>query len=373
MKKILAIFILLFAACRQSYTPPIHSTNNSYLVVEGFINNGQDSTYITVTHTFKLIDTSYVTPELHAQLTVEGKDNSSYPLKEWGNGQYGATSLVLNKALQYRLHIKTSNGKEYASEYVDLKSSPPIDSVSFRRTRQGVEIDANSHDPQSASHYYRWDYVETWEFHSVYGTDIQYLNHMIVPLFPNPYYTCWKYAANTNILLTSTTKLASDVVSQFPLVAIPENSWIISVRYSILVKQYVLTPEAYNFWLTLQKNTEQIGSIFSPQPTALTGNVHNLADSSETVIGFISAGTLQKQRIFITPGQIPNWRPGNYEDPCPIINIPKDSLEYFLGNGSSLPLGFDGGSSSFPRYDVSGASCVDCTLTGTNIKPLFWP
>jgi hypothetical protein len=374
MKKIIPIFLLISIGCKESYVPPVHSSNKSYLVVEGFINNGQDSTYISLTHTFTLNDTGVVTPELHAKLTVEGKDNSSYPLSEWGNGKYGATSLALNNSLQYRLRIRTAAGKVYLSDFVDLKPSPPIDSISWKRTGDGVQIYANTHDPQSASHYYRWDYQETWEFHSVYYTYLQWVNDQIQPLSPDPYYTCWKYASSTSVLLSSSTKLATDEIYQYPIELIPTNSWMISVRYSILVKQYVLTTDAYNYWSDLQKNTEQIGSIFSPQPFAEKGNIHNVADTSEQVVGFLSAGTLQKQRIFITPGQIPNWQPGTYED-CNETNIPPDSLVFFLHAGNNLPIDQienPPGSGKY-RYDIAATSCINCTLIGTLAKPSYWP
>jgi hypothetical protein len=373
MKKIVVILIFFSGACKQAYDPPVHSTNNSYLVVEGFINNGPDSTFINLTHTFKLDDTSSVTPELHAQLTVEGKDNSSVPLAEWGGGQYGAPSLALNNALQYRLHIRTAAGKEYVSDYLDLKTSPPIDSISWQKTTGGVQIYANSHDPQNASHYYRWDYHETWEFHSAYFASIQYVNHKIQSLYPNPYYTCWRHGGSTNILLGSSTKLAADEISLAPLVLIPNGSWELGIRYSILVRQYVLTVDAYNFWQQMQKNTEQIGSIFSPQPSEGKSNLHAVKDSTEQVIGFVSAGTLRQQRIFITPDQIPNW---NSESifACTEQSIPTDSLEYFLGGDfADKPVDQAQSNGGPLRYNISSSVCVDCTLTGTNIKPPFWP
>ncbi|HEY4063961.1 MAG TPA: DUF4249 domain-containing protein [Puia sp.] len=372
MKKIFFISLLISIGCKQAYTPPLHDANDDFLVVEGFINNGQDSTYIYLTHTFTLQDTGQVTPELHAQLTVEGKDNSSYPLQEWGSGQYGVTSLTLNNALQYRLHIKTSKGKEYVSDFLTLKPSPPIDSISWARTKDGVQIYANTHDPQKASTYYRWEYQQTWEFHSAYYTVLQYVGDSLEPLYTDPYYTCWKYANSSSVLVTSTNKLAKDEVYQFPLVLIPSNSWIISVRYSILVKQYVLTEDAYTYWSDLQKNTEQIGSIFSPQPFAPPkSNIHNVADTSEQVIGFLSAGTLQRQRIFITPDQVPDWKPGGY-DVCIEFDIPEDSLHYYLYQHRWEPINPIQVSLFETRYNISGADCVDCRLIGTTAKPSFW-
>jgi hypothetical protein len=367
------LLFLLFATCKESYIPPVISTGNSYLVVEGFINNGADTTRINLTHTFKLADTAVVVPELHAQVFVEGKSGGAYPLAEQGKGLYIAPGLSLSPAQQYRLHIRTNAGKEYASDFVDLKASPPIDSINWVSDNKGFQLYVNTHDPQNASRYYRWDIAETWEFHAVYQSILKYENGLILPRFPDTIYTCWQNNIPSTILLASSAKLAQDVIYRFPLTLLPPNSWKISVRYSLLLKQYVLTPEAYNFWQQLQKNSEQVGSIFSAQPSEARGNIHNLADSSEQVIGYISAGTMRQQRIFITPYDIPDWRLSFYSDGCEEQNIPQDSLKYFLEDGGALPLEVASNVGGYFRYWISGKYCADCTQVGTNKKPYFWP
>jgi hypothetical protein len=378
MVVILSALVMLWQRCREAYVPPVAATNQSLLVVEGFINNGPDTTTISLTHTYNVgvDDTTHIPPELHAKVTVEGRDNSSFVLAEAGNGLYEAPGLSLNNAMQYRLHIKTSAGKDYASDYVDLKPSPPIDSINWGQLAGGVEICVNSHDPRNASHYYRWDYQETWEFNSVYYSHEQYMRDTVFPWINDSFYTCWKSDKSTSTLLGTTTSLSQDQITLAPLVLIPQNSWMISVRYSILVRQYVLTADAYNFWLALQKNTEQLGSIFSPQPSESPGNIHNTADTSEQVLGYISAGTLQSERFYITPDEIPGWSHGYQPDHCFILSIPDnpDSLRFYLGQQPYLPVQVTPG--TFPpltRWDIAPTACVDCTIIGTNNKPSFWP
>jgi hypothetical protein len=366
--------LLIGPACREAYVAPVVSTNTHFLVVEGFINNGSDSTLFNLTRSFKLDDTSSLQPELHAQVDVEGKDNSSFPLTEIGNGQYGVASLGLNNAIQYRLHIRTSAGKDYLSDFVDLKVSPPIDSINWKRTDSGLQIYANTHDPQAASRYYRWEYQQTWQFNSIFYSTEKYNGLILVPRV-NDFYTCWKSANSSGILLASTAKLSQDVIAEYPLVLIPPDSWLISLKYSILVKQYTLSAEAYQFWSDLQKNSEQLGSIFSPEPFQTKGNIHAVGDSSEMVIGYISAGTSRQQRIYIVPYDIPNWGFGSYQVGCRVFSTPnvKDSLEFYLAGFTYLPIGptMNGGNAN-ARFDYALSSCIDCRLTGTTIKPLFW-
>jgi uncharacterized protein DUF4249 len=362
-----ALVLLGSIRCKQAYDPPVISSPTSYLVVEGFINNGPDSTYYTLSHTFALSDTATSTPELHAQVTVQGKDNSSYTLTEIGNGVYGAPLSGLNNAVQYRLHILTTTGKEYASDYVEMKVSPPIDSVSWTRSDQGVQIYDNTHDPQGNSRYYRWSYQETWQFNSTYFSTVAYTNGQFTT-FNDTFYTCWQSQPSTSILLGSSAQLAQDRIQSAPLVMIPMGDWRLSVLYSIMVNQYVLTPDAYTWWQSLQRNTEQIGSIFGVQPSTTGGNIHNLADSTELVLGYVSGGTLAKQRIYITAAQVSPW---DYNPECTLFSSPPDSVAYYLYAGFYLVAQIQVGSSV--RYDMSFGSCVNCTILGVNHKPSFWP
>jgi hypothetical protein len=79
----------------------------------------------------------------------------------------------------------------------------------------------------------------------------------------------------------------------------------LSVLYSIFVRQYALTEDGYNFLSLMQSNTESLGTIFDPQPSQLKGNIQCLTNPNEPVVGYVSAGTVQQQRIFISRNQLP--------------------------------------------------------------------
>jgi hypothetical protein len=371
-KALLLITLCFSLGCKQTYQPPTIANPPDYLVVEGFINtNPGDSTVFNLSRTVKL-DTNLYAPETGATVTVEGSDNSSQKLNEIAIGTYRAILPGLNYSTSYRLHIVTASGKQYASDYVTLVPGPPIDSISWRRLENppntGIQIYANTHDPQNATHYYRWDYTETWEFHSPYVANVQYVPGIgIVPYYNNTTSVCWHTRQATSIVLGTSAQLSQDLIYEAPVVLVPFNSQQITVRYSILVKQYGLTKDAFAWWQLLQKNTEQIGSIFGVQPSANKGNIHCLTDTAEQVLGFVSGGGVRSQRIFITNAQVQPW---DYVSGCideKIANDP-DSLKFWIG------IGFLPWASEYPPpiVHMSYKTCVDCTLTGTNIRPSFW-
>src|SRR5258706_7732400 len=99
MKRTCYILILLitlfFNSCRELYEPPVKSLPDSFLVVEGVLNAGQDSTIIHLSRTFNLAQRATVKTENNAQLIVEGKDNTTALLLGRGNGKYVSANLNL--------------------------------------------------------------------------------------------------------------------------------------------------------------------------------------------------------------------------------------------------------------------------------------
>ncbi len=169
--KTMLLITIIFAGCRKPYNPPAIGVPNNYLVVEGVINSGTDSTIIKLSRTVNLSSNVTINPEPNAILTVESDQNSIYPLVETNTGYYTSTGLNLDNTRNYRLRIKTASNQQYLSDFVPVKVTPPIDSIGFNIVNiggTGIQIYANTHDPNNNTRYYRWDYDETWQFHSFY-------------------------------------------------------------------------------------------------------------------------------------------------------------------------------------------------------------
>jgi hypothetical protein len=133
MMKMLLILTFLTATygCRKAYSPRAIISSANYLVVEGMINTGQDSTVFKLSRTARINASTTIIPENGAQVTIEGKNNASYPLTELSTGRYGSATLGLDSTQQYRVRIKTADGKEYLSDMVQSRATPPIDSIGF--------------------------------------------------------------------------------------------------------------------------------------------------------------------------------------------------------------------------------------------------
>jgi hypothetical protein len=365
-RPLLLLGCALASGCTQTYTPPAIAHPATSLVVEGFIDGGPDSTYFDLTHTYPLDSTSNPPPELGAGITIEGSDNSSYTLGEIGGGLYGIQLPGLQPAATYRIHIRTTSGKEYASDFVPVVTNPPIDSINWVRVPSGLNIYANTHGTSGTTPYFRYQYAETWKFYSAFFATLQYSNGAFVNYSPNTIDSCWKSDISTRIILASSTQLAQNEIYEAPLVFIPLAAQQLSVKYSILVTQYALSKDAYAWWSILQNNTENIGSIFGVQPSVDQGNIHCLTDSTEQVIGYVSAGTTQSKRIFISEDQVFPW---DFISPCLLDSCPTDQMGAYYTTGF-LPVQWE--TQTHSALYIGWKTCVDCTLTGTNVQPPFW-
>jgi len=260
----------------------------------------------------------------------------------------------------------------------------------------GLNVYVNTHDPKNSTHYYRWEYQETWIIQSVYYSSYKSNGDTVLTrdLVHDNIYQCWKSDTSSNVFLGTSAKLANDVIFENPLIFISSTSEKFTSKYSVLVKQYALTSDAFNFWLNLQKNTEKIGSIFDAQPSEIQGNIHSVTDPSEPVIGYISVGSTASRRIFIERRTLPSWEPAPYDAYCSIYpncclydfkdilgNVHNQVDEYmnpnFHENNGPYFIPIDAirpnpGGPILGFTTTSIPDCVDCTTRGTNKQPDFW-
>ncbi|MDB5016927.1 MAG: hypothetical protein JWQ84_1759 [Mucilaginibacter sp.] len=385
--------LTLIIGCKKTYNPVVTATNYNYLVIEGSINTGQDSTIITLSRTVTIASQTALNPELAAQVSVENNQSNVYLLKEMGKGRYAIPALNLDTLHKYRLRVKTSDGKEYLSDYVTILNAPPIDTISYSAQSNGLNIYSATHDPTNKIKYYRWDYQETWQFHSTYFSYFKSNGDTVLArdLVNDNVYSCWQSDTSSTILLGSTAKLSRDIIVDNPITFIASTAEKLGTKYSILVKQYALTADAYSFYQNIKKNTEQLGSIFSAQPSEIPGNIHCITNLSEPVIGYISAGAVSSKRIFITNRQLPNWLPVN---PYPNCILDTALYEYFPPGSKGPPINQVNEFINFKKaignilipvssltqlfspkiigYTAAQRECVDCTIRGTNKQPAFW-
>lgn len=366
----------LLIQCRRPYDPPAIQAANNYLVVDGFINiAGNGITRFNLNRSVNLNDTTTTgTPVTGATFTILGSNGSSYPLVDTNNtGVYASAPQSLDITQQYSIAITTSDGQKYSSDPVPCKQTPAIDSVWWRQPGD-LDINVTTHDPANNTRYYRYDYIQTWQHDAELQSVWTVINGMITASdSSNQTFECWSTDSSGEVLLATSSGLSQDLISGYTVNVIPNGDPRLAIGYSILVRQYALTEDAYNYWQLIQKTTDNVGTLFDVQPTQLTGNIHCTTTPSQPVIGYITATTMQQQRLSILQQSLNNWP----------INEPGNSCDTMLvqGNAGTTLIWPNLGAYWWPYYFdlnsnliVGSRFCLDCTYSGgTNIRPSFWP
>ncbi len=385
------LFMLLafvFNSCTETY-PLLTNTFEEDLVVEATITNELKTQEIKISKTSKFENTT-TTAETGAVVYITDNASNRYNFAEQSGTYISESEFQAVPGREYRLNIKTSNGKSYQSTVETMSPINPINdlniAVETKDTITGVSIKVNSYDPKNSSKYYRFEYEETykiitphWSFNTAVVIPAKNAeSNPQINLIPNSLNTriCYGSKKSTDIILTTTAELAEDRLN-FPIRFISNKNYIISYRYSILVRQYIENLAAYSFYETLNKMSGSESVLSPKQPGFLNGNLKSVSNPNEKVIGFFDVASVSSKRVYFNyldlfPGQaIPPY----------YIKCPVESVLFCFGlplcNGNALATALENHSMTYSHQDgityyIYPAPCGDCTTFASNIKPLFW-
>lgn len=369
-----SLIMLIICACQKPYNPkPVKNTPN-ILVVEGVIDPSADSTIFKLSRTVQINAKTSLSPELGAVVNVEDDQNGVYPIPEIGSGTYAFPGLKLDIARKYRLRIRANDGLEYLSDFVPVKVTPPIDSVGFTILKDSLQVYVSTHDPTDKTRYYRWSFDETWLFHAFAASEYISTGYSLVERsIDQQIYFCYASSFSPTIVLGTSDKLSHDIIYQNPLTLIKGSSEKIEREYSVLVRQYAITPEALTYWGNVKRNSDQVGGIFGVQPSEITGNIHCTTNPATPVIGYISASTVSTKRVFLGNSSLPRaWQP-TYPYACNIDSIKKNIQETLINLPvSEFTITYIGSFFAPKGYTATSRDCADCTIRGTTQQPSFW-
>ncbi|MES2730244.1 MAG: DUF4249 domain-containing protein, partial [Bacteroidota bacterium] len=131
---VLFLLLVLLSRCIEPYLPQEITSADNYLVVDALLELGNDSLTVRLSRTQQVTPKSAAAtglPESQAKVSLEGDQGSRFVFVETSKGTYQMSTPALKEAEQYRLSINTSASKEYSSEYVPVKKSPPIDELTY--------------------------------------------------------------------------------------------------------------------------------------------------------------------------------------------------------------------------------------------------
>jgi len=386
-----ACFVLALTGsvgCVEPYVPAVLNAPTKILVVDGFI-NGNGRSIFKLSRTANLAATATPAVEKGARVAIADETGRQYSLAELAgaSGTYRSDSLLLAPNHQYQVRIATA-GVNYASDLVPLKVTPLIGKLNWKLAGDQVQVQLSTRDPAAQTRYYRWSYIETWQFTAAYVSRLEYFPHPLpghsnIGLRTTPIYTCWRTERPTTIKQSTTAQLSQDALTDYGLFTVPANAERVKIRYSVLVRQYAQTAEEFAYYELLRKNTEAVGTVNDPLPSQLTGNVHRVDVAGEPVLGYVGAHTVQQQRLFIDRSELPFRNDWEYDSPykaCTASNLyfcDKNGCDYegivrILSQPDNVVLNDIGDPDFGLGYSAATVECADCRTRGSSTKPSFW-
>ena len=364
------------------------------LVVEASITNEEKIHEIKLSRSYRFEDDG-PTPETNAIVKI-ASSNGDILFEETENGKYASLSAF--KAMPnsaYVLQIVTSDGRSYKSNETVLTQETQIDNLyAIRETNDdgvnGMSIYIDTFDATGNSMYYRYEYEETYKIIAPLWVDEDLVvvadewPDCFVELVPRPYTrVCYNTVSSIDNIQGATVGLSEDRLTRFLVREISSDNYILSWRYSILVRQYVQSQEAYTYFETLSEFAGD-GSLFSQnQPGFISSNIRSESNSEEKVLGFFEVSSVSSKRIFFNyEDYYPNEPQPPYASSCLEIS-PEIDLGHPADLCGPLLVLIEGGTvlyyreNEFPSlregpYYVVPAECGDCTRLGTITVPDFW-
>jgi hypothetical protein len=391
------ILLLLFVyGCVEEIDLTEELSFEDTLVIEANITDESKEQVIAMSRSYRFEDEG-ANPETNASVSISANEGKIYSFTESDSrpGLYVSDEVFkAEPGVDYRLFVTTSSGASYTTPPVQLPQSSKIDRVYGSREVNSIgtellAIKVDSYDPTRSSNYYRYEYEETykiiapnWVNREFVILQDEYGNDLAFPGFETRSIDekeCYNTDISNSIIQTSTTELNEDRVSGFAVRNIASDNPVLSHRYSILVRQYVQSLEAFSYYDLLNQLSASGNALTQIQPGFIASNIFSTTDRDEKVLGFFDVSSVAEERIFF-----------NYEDFFPGEPLPP----YFVScrisappiatmSGTPLKDAIQAGLVKYLQdhqppepnvgpFDVVPTPCGDCTVLGQTDPPEFW-
>ena len=276
----------------------------------------------------------------------------------------------------YKIRVITSDGNVYESDYETLNPGIEVDSLYYDiedkvdnmtgESYTGIQFFLDVKAGEDDSRYFRWRIDETYEYTSFAPISYFYMDDGHTPILPaDPWavYRCWQGGEISGLFQSSTMNLFQNEKKRIHLNYVSALTERLRIKYSLQVKQYTLSEDAYNYFEQNRLATEEADGLYTRQPRQPITNIVNVDDESERVLGYFWVSTQTSQRVFVPwieemevlAEECAYWEYSDLED----------------GEGPFPIYLFDDKNSG--KLYVSSRDCFDCTRRGgSNTKPDYW-
>jgi len=371
------IFIFVFfVGCKEEFTLDLQNYN-PVIVINGYMTDDIGPYEVNISLSSAVNQYKYI-PYSGCSVFIMDDQGNEEMLYEVESGVYRTSELGMQgiPGNCYSLYIETPEGNKYKSDFQKLSKAVEIDSVYAKLNYElveyypfelpGYQFYVNTPKSENENDYLLWRMEETYEYTANYHLYAIYNGQLNFDIREyDDYYRCWM-TQNVNYFYTATTeKLTEPRINKQPLHFVGTDSKRLQVKYSLLLKQYSINKNAYNYWKNIEKQYSEENFLVANQPYNIKGNIENVDDPNEIVFGYFTVGAVRQKRIFVDSPDVPF-----YYMFCSINEDYKEAYAMLAKRGNPHPF-------YIVRVgEVEGAvaeGCIDCRKENSTInKPDFW-
>ena len=340
MKKSWLLLLFLFACGINSCIDPLEldtASNASRLVVDGQITNepGPYTVRLSISKPYASYADSWDAVVTGASVVVADDEGHEEQLTETKPGFYQTSPGGIQGQIgnTYTLRIKTKDGKAYTSVPELLMPVPAIDTIYTEVRRQQVlntagneetayivEVYVDAREPGDTKNYYRWQWEGIYRISTQPWDYSEKVRGVRVPMPKDCCDVCWVTSLAGGVNVSDDRLMNGKSIKRRLITQIPVNARTFENKYYIEVAQTSISEAAFDYWSTLQAQTASIGSIQDPPPAIILGNISNVNDPEERVLGFFAAAAVSKKNIFVRREDLGvNPGPLVFPDDCRVL------------------------------------------------------
>ncbi|WP_425391474.1 DUF4249 domain-containing protein [Ekhidna sp.] len=392
MRKYFTIFIL-FTACIEPYNLEVLVTRK-VLVIDAIVTNLSGENRVRLEYSYSL-DNSEPEQVSGAVVTVTDDLGNTQEFLQVSPGLYKPDdSFAGVVGRKYQLRVETPDGDIYESHQEELLEPGTVNDLygkylSLRSEtgngfERGIQFLVDIEGVGSDNYNYRFQYEENYSIEVPYESLYEFNpNTLTIEPRAQSIKVCYINEQSNDLLIATTNGQVDNELREFPIVFVDENDPELIGRYSITLKHYRITPAAYQFYKDLKENNESAGSFFDRQKGSFNGNIKNIADLKEPVLGYFEVAGVSKVFQIFDGG---TWKEDgfNAQGILEFCNNQVESIrtaDIISGSfdfGNRLIYKFADTEELLPGtfYNVETLllpeRCIDCRYYGTLEKPEFW-
>lgn len=333
---------ILFLGCVDPVEPEFEF-QEGLVFIEGFASTTPGTSYVIITKSEIQFGDETTVFQTGASVSFKNSDTGeTVDLFEQGTTYVPSADFAVNPGERWELAILLADGKQYRSTpEVVLEEIPILETTTdydpeFRfnegtgRFEPGHTLAVTFDDPAGEENFYYWTFRSFENLDicaSCTGTVYRDGTCVSTNGFVPEYYNyicetdCWRIRFPENVNIFSDEFSDGGNTSNLDVATLPLYT---KENMVVELQQFSLTPAAYDYYKVLKDIVDNNGGFNAPPPAALVGNLTNVNDSEDFVLGRFTAVASSTvfvfiERLGITEPAIESRRPINLE---PTLNSP---------------------------------------------------